>query len=71
MSFLQNKFIRGIDGNWQHILEKHPITPEEVISVFRSGSLAVKRNKRRGSADYMVIERAFTGKIWIWVHTAF
>lgn len=84
MSPLQGKIIRGIDGNWDHILEKHGVTEAEVISVFRSGLLRPKRNKRKRSADYMVIGRAFTGRIlricyswdeerpgWVWVHTAF
>lgn len=84
MPILQNRVIRGIDGNWDHILEAHGVTEAEVISVFQSGRLRPKRNKRKGSADYMVIGKAFTGKMlricyswdderrgWIWIHTAF
>lgn len=84
MAFLQGKRILGIDGNWEHIMDKHGVSEVEVISVFRSGRLRPRRNKRKGSADYMVVGRAMTGiwlRIcyswdderpgWIWVHTAF
>ena len=84
MAKLFGRIIRGIDGNWEHIMSKHGITEAEVVSVFKSGPLRPKRNKRSGSADYMVMGRAFTGKIlkicyswddekpgWIWIHTAF
>ena len=84
MSRLQGKLIRGIDGNWEHIMESHGVSDLEVVSVFRKGPLRPRRNKRMGSADYMVIGRAFTGRVlricyswdderagWIWVHTAF
>ena len=62
----------------------HGITEAEVVSVFKGHSLRPKRNKKRRRADYMVVGRAFTGKVmkicyswddeqpgWIWVHTAF
>ncbi len=65
-------------------METHGVSELEVDSVFRAGPLRPKRNKRKGSADYMVIGRAFTGRVlricyswdderpgWIWVHTAF
>jgi hypothetical protein len=81
---LQGKTIEGINGNWDHIVEAHSVTEAEVISVFKSGPLRPKRNKRTGTADYMVIGKAFTGRElricyswdderrgWIWVHTAF
>ncbi|GEM_PF-2788278 len=84
MASIQNKVIRGIDGNWDHIIEAHGVTEAEVVSVFQSGKLRPRKNKRKGSADYMVMGRAFTGrnlricyswdderKGWIWVHTAF
>lgn len=84
MGFLQGKTIKGIDGNWEHIFEKHGITEAEVTSIFKLGPLRPKRNKRSGSADYMVEGKAFSGrhlkicyswddeqKGWIWVHTAF
>jgi len=84
MSPLQGKVIRGIDGNWEHIMSKHDLTEAEVISVLKSSTLRPKRNKRTGSADYLVEGKAFTGKHikicyswdderqgWIWVHTAF
>ncbi|QQR81050.1 MAG: hypothetical protein IPJ69_02590 [Deltaproteobacteria bacterium] len=81
---LQGKNIRGIDGNWEHIMSAHDVTEAEVISVFKSGPLRPKKNKKSGSADYMIIGKAFTGRLlhicyswddknkgWIWVHTAF
>ncbi len=84
MPLLQNRVIRGIDGNWDHMIEKHGVTEAEVISVFQSGRLRPKWNKRKGRADYMMRGRAFTGRMlhicyswdkersgWIWVHTAF
>jgi hypothetical protein len=84
MPRLQGKVIRGIDGNWEHMMETHGVSELEVISAFRSGPLSPKKNKRKGSADYMVVGRAFTGRVlkicyswdderpgWIWVHTAF
>lgn len=84
MEHLQGKIIKGIDGNWDHMFEKHGVTEVEVISVFQSGSLRPKKNKRSGSADYVVEGKAISGrhlkicyswdderKGWIWVHTAF
>lgn len=84
MPQLQGKIIRGIDGNWDHIIESHGVTEAEVVSVFKSGPLHPKKNKKSRSADYLVMGKAFTGKVlrvcyswdkektgWIWVHTAF
>lgn len=84
MARLQGKVVYGIDGNWDHMMGAHGVTQAEVISVFRSGTLRPKRNKRKRSADYMVIGKAFTGRTlkicyswdderkgWIWVHTVF
>lgn len=81
---LQSRPIRGIAGNWDHIWDKHGITEDEVVSVFKSGPLRPRKNKRMGRADYVVSGRTFTGRWikicyawdeekrhWIWVHTAF
>lgn len=81
---LHNRTIRGIDGNWEHIMEKHGVSEAEVVSAFRSITLRPKRNKRAGRADYLVVGRAFSGKLlrvcyswddekpgWSWIHTAF
>ena len=81
---LQRKIVRGIDGNWEHIQEKHHLSEEEVISVFKSGPLQSRKNKMSHAAEYMVGGRTFSGKWikicyswddekrnWIWVHTAF
>lgn len=84
MSRLQNRLIRGIDGNWDHVLQKHGLTEAEAVSVFKSNTLRPLKNKKKGSADYLVQGKTFTGKNikvcyswdderkgWIWIHTAF
>ncbi|MBX7148032.1 hypothetical protein K1X76_03020 [bacterium] len=84
MALLQGKTVVGIDGNWEHMFIKHGVTEAEVISVFKSGVLWPRKNKKKRSADYMVEGRALSGRLlkicyswddekpgWIWVHTAF
>lgn len=84
MKHLQGKRILGVEGNWDHMFEKHGVTEAEVVFVFARGPLLPKRNKRKKSADYMIVGKSFTGRTlricyswddeksgWLWVHTAF
>lgn len=84
MKKVQGRKILGIDGNWEHILDKHGLTESEVVSIFSNKVLRPFKNKKSGSAEYMAMGKTFTGreirvcyswddekKGWIWIHTAF
>lgn len=83
MRHLQGKIIRAIEGNWEHILNKHGLTKAEIVSVFFANALRPQRNKKHRSARYRVTGHTYTGKTvcicysWcrphgtIWIYTAF